>query len=108
MKQPDTTHKIIIGAAQKMSGLKDESVDLIVTSPPYPMIEMWDEIMARQNPAIKAALLANNGLEAFELMHRELDKVWRESARVVKSGGFICVNIGDATRTIDKKFPTLP
>ncbi len=28
MKQPDTTHKIIIGAAQKMSGLKDESVDL--------------------------------------------------------------------------------
>ena len=38
--------------------------------------------------------------EAFELMHRELDKVWNEVDRVMKKGGFVCVNIGDATRNL--------
>lgn len=37
-------------------------------------------------------------------MHQELDKVWKECFRVIKPGGFLCVNIGDATRTINGKF----
>ena len=40
-----TTHKIHFSLAQQMQELSDSSVDLVVTSPPYPMIEMWDEIM---------------------------------------------------------------
>ena len=42
-----------------MSYTADESVNLIVTSPPYPMIEMWDEIMSTQNPKIGKALTTN-------------------------------------------------
>ena len=42
-----TIAKLICGPAQFMAGIADESVDLIVTSPPYPMVEMWDEIFAR-------------------------------------------------------------
>jgi DNA modification methylase len=87
-----------------MSQLKNESVDIVVTSPPYPMIEMWDDIMANQNPAIKTALESNKPREAFELMHLELDKVWSECWRVLKNGSFLCINIGDATRTIDGEF----
>ena len=45
-----------------------------------------------------------NGLFAFELMHIELDKVWNEVFRVLKEGGIACINIGDATRTINKNF----
>lgn len=37
-------------------------------------------------------------------MHQELDKVWEECYRVIKPGGFMCVNIGDATRTINGNF----
>ena len=37
-------------------------------------------------------------------MHLELDKVWNEVNRVVKKGGFVCVNIGDATRTLGENF----
>src|SRR5680860_1025544 len=92
-------HKVIIGTAQKMDQLKSNSVDLVVTSPPYPMIEMWDNIMIEQNPAIGIHLNNNDGLRAFELMHLELDKVWKEVARVLKPGGFVCVNIGEATRS---------
>jgi len=103
-----TFHKKYIGAAQNMQQLKDNSIDLVVTSPPYPMIEMWDEIMGLQNPKITTALDNNEAHLAFELMHVELDKIWAETARVLKDGGFACINIGDATRTIDKKFALYP
>jgi DNA modification methylase len=108
MKTETTTHKIIIGAAQKMEQIKDGSIELVVTSPPYPMIEMWDTIMAKQNPDIETALNNNDAAKAFELMHLELDKVWAEVARVLIVGGFACINIGDATRTINGEFSLYP
>lgn len=98
-----TTHKLIIGAAQRMAAIGDESVNLVVTSPPYPMIEMWDEVFAMQNKRI-GEVLQTEPQSAFELMHRELDKVWQECFRVLAPGGFLCINIGDATRTIEGNF----
>jgi len=100
----ETKHNINIGMAQDMSLIKDNSIDLIVTSPPYPMIEMWDEIMGLQNPEINTALKNGEGNLAFELMHKELDKVWCECFRSLKAGGIACINIGDATRTINDNF----
>ena len=98
-----TFHKIFFGNSKNMSSVEDNSVDLIVTSPPYPMIEMWDDIMSLQNPHIKDNILSNPHL-AFELMHKELDAIWKDCFRVLKDGGFICINIGDATRTINGDF----
>lgn len=98
-----TTHSIYFASSQNMQCINDATVDLIVTSPPYPMIEMWDEVMAKQNPMISNSLSGNPAL-AFELMHQELDKVWAECYRVIKDGGVMCVNIGDATRTLNKEF----
>ena len=40
-----TTHNILFQDARNLKEIPSESVDLIVTSPPYPMIEMWDEMM---------------------------------------------------------------
>lgn len=99
-----TQHKIIFKDSRKMKQLTNGSIDLIVTSPPYPMIEMWDEIFIKQNSKIGDALYNRNGPLAFELMHQELDKVWGEAYRVLKDGGIACINIGDATRTIDGRF----
>lgn len=99
-----TTHQIIFKNAQGMFEIEDESIDLIITSPPYPMIEMWDEIFTKQNPKILKALNASDGSAAFELMHQILDRVWDEIYRVLKPGAIACVNIGDATRTIDGHF----
>ncbi|MEZ4856863.1 MAG: site-specific DNA-methyltransferase [Gelidibacter sp.] len=108
MNIKQTTHNTIIGAAQKMTQIENDSVDLVVTSPPYPMIEMWDDIMALQNTEISFALSNNKAQLAFELMHFELDKIWSEVARVLKNGGFACINIGDATRTINNQFALYP
>ena len=102
-KMTHTNHSIYISSAQDMGRLKSESIDLVVTSPPYPMIEMWDDIMSAQNPSIKEALTSKPEL-AFELMHQELDKVWSECYRLLKDGGLMCINIGDATRSINKEF----
>ena len=71
-----TTAKLICGPAQFMAGIADESVDLIVTSPPYPMVEMWDEIFALQDGRIGEQLSCGKGQAAFALMHELLDAVW--------------------------------
>jgi len=99
-----TSHQIYFKNAIELRELPDDSIDLMVTSPPYPIIEMWDGIFSEQNSAIKDALEQNDGNKAFELMHQELDKVWAEVFRVLKQGGFACINIGDATRKIGKEF----
>ena len=103
-----TVHQIIFSNSKNMRDVPDESIDLVVTSPPYPMIEMWDRVFAEQNPRIGKALKNNDGPAAFEYMHKELDQVWDETYRVVKQGGIVCVNIGDATRTIDGNFALYP
>lgn len=99
-----TNHKLIAGNSANLSSVNDESVNLIVTSPPYPMIEMWDDLFVSQDQSIKDALSNGNGLEAFYKMHAILDSVWIECDRVLSKNGFICINIGDATRTIDDCF----
>ena len=99
-----TLHKLFFSNSNNMQEIQDETIDLMVTSPPYPMIEMWDEIFSKQNPLIKEKLNNKKGYEAFELMNQELDKVWKEVYRVLKYGGFACINIGDAARKIGKEF----
>ena len=84
--------------------LDEGSVDLVVTSPPYPMIEMWDEAFGRQRPSAAEALAEGEGPRGFELMHEVLDAAWAEVHRVLRSGGIACVNIGDATRTLGEDF----
>jgi DNA modification methylase len=100
----ETSHQIIFDNSNNMSTIPSESISLVVTSPPYPMIKMWDDIFISQNPAIGDALKHQKGYKAFELMHRILDEVWNEVYRVLKNGGIACINIGDATRTINDDF----
>ena len=97
-------HRIFFESSNKMDAVEDGSVDLVVTSPPYPMIEMWDQQFSQINPKIKECLERNEGINAFELMHQELDKTWNEIYRVLKDGAIICINIGDATRKIGDSF----
>lgn len=103
-----TTHKHYICNAAKMAAVADRSVNLVVTSPPYPMIDMWDEIFSHQDRKIEKALKKPDGALAFERMHQVLDRVWKEMFRVLSPGGFACINIGDATRTLGNNFALYP
>ncbi len=35
-----TSHAVVVGDARELTTVADDSVELVVTSPPYPMIEM--------------------------------------------------------------------
>lgn len=99
-----TTHQIFLDDARHMSTLPDECVDLVVTSPPYPMIQPWDGQFSEMSSAVKTALEKKNGPLAFELMHQQLDMAWVQMLRVLKPGAIACINIGDATRSIGGQF----
>jgi DNA modification methylase len=110
-----TEHKVILGNSQQMPELADSSIQLMVTSPPYPMIKMWDTQFSAINPQIAMlwhALDAGGREETvnqiYDAMHESLAKVWREAFRVLADGGIACINIGDATRTVNGKFRLFP
>jgi modification methylase len=104
-----TTHKIIYGdSAIALRDLQRRSADLLVTSPPYPMIEMWDALFTRLDPGIGEMLEGSDGDSAHEAMHRLLDRVWKSADSRMKVGSTACINIGDATRTMDGSFRLFP
>lgn len=103
-----TTHKTIIGDSKDLSSIPASSIHLVVTSPPYPMVEMWDNLFCQQDPTIRPALTSGDGLTAYDKMHVLLNAVWTECDRVLVDGGFLCINIGDATRTIQGRFQLYP
>jgi DNA modification methylase len=103
-----TQHTIRFAAAAGLEELEKDCVDLVVTSPPYPMIQMWDGLFGGLSPKISTALTQADGPRAFELMHEELDQVWMQLHRILKPGGLVCINVGDATRTLASEFRLYP
>lgn len=96
-------HKIY-NCSLSEKGLNKDSVDLIVTSPPYPMISMWDDCFLKQNPLIQKYMGYNMPENVYLEMHRVLENVWCECIYALKPGGFICINIGDATKSYEHNF----
>lgn len=119
MQEIKTIHKIIIGDSRRMEELDDETVHLMVTSPPYPMIEIWDDLFRGLDERIdkawkKMEVETSKGKrerlvrEIYELMHENLAKVWKETYRVLVNGGLACINIGDVTRSFNGIFRLFP
>jgi len=79
-----TAHSLRCSDARDLSGLQNESVHLIVTSPPY-----WT---LKDYPPNDRQLGA---VEDYEKFLDELDRVWTECARVLVPGGRICCVVGD-------------
>jgi len=100
----ETEHRVVVGDSRELDEVDDDSVELVVTSPPYPMIEMWDGTFAELSPEAEEELESGNGRGAFESMQQKLDEVWSELERVLVDGGVACVNVGDATRKVDGSF----
>lgn len=80
-----TSHRLRLGDARDLSWIPDGSVHLVVTSPPY-----W---------TLKQYAPGNEGqmghFTDYEHFLQELDRVWRECARVLVGGGRICCVVGD-------------
>jgi len=78
-----TNHKIICGDARRMDYIDDESVHLLITSPPYWQLKDYGD--QRQI----------GYHDSYENYINHLNLVWQESFRVLKPGCRMCINIGD-------------
>lgn len=78
-----TTHRLILGDSRNLSRIKDKSVHLIITSPPYWQLKDY----------------GNDGQigfhDSYESYINNLNAVWAECYRVLHDGCRLCINIGD-------------
>jgi DNA modification methylase len=79
-----TKHTLRLGDARDLSWIPDDSVHLVVTSPPYWTLKKYEDNKRQLGEILDYASFLD-----------ELDKVWRECARVLAPGGRVCCVVGD-------------
>lgn len=87
-------YKIFFSTSEKMSKIKNDSVDLMITSPPY-----WDlkNYEAEDQIGYK---------EDYQTYLNRLYYVWSETKRVLKKNGVAIININ--TKVFERKLRLLP
>lgn len=79
-----TVHILKLGDARNLDHLRDQSVHLVVTSPPYWTLKEYSVHQGQLGI-----------IESYEEFLSELDKVWAECLRVLVPGGRVCCVVGD-------------
>ncbi len=83
-----TSHTLYWGDAREFPHIADESVHLVVTSPPYWNLKRYNESVGQMGH-----------IDEYELFLAELDKVWREVYRVLVPGGRLVCVVGDVCQS---------
>lgn len=76
-------HTCIIGDSRRMSEIKDSTIQLVVTSPPYWQLKDYGE----------SDQIGFN--QSYEDYINNLNLVWNECYRILEDGCRLCINIGD-------------
>lgn len=84
VSQLQTKHLLEKRDSRDLSSLEDNSIQLAITSPPYWNLKKYDHFEEQ---------LGN--IDEYEKFHHELNKVWRETLRVLEPGGRLIVIVGD-------------
>jgi len=84
VKTIPTAHHLFAGDARDMSNLEDESIHLVLTSPPYWTLKEYRESEAQLGH-----------VEDYDEFLIELDKVWGHCFRVLVPGGRLICVVGD-------------
>jgi DNA modification methylase len=79
-----THHKLILGDARKLNRIKDSTVHLVLTSPPYWTLKDYNKIPGQLG-----------SITNYERFLDELDRCWRECFRVLVSRGRLVIVVGD-------------
>jgi modification methylase len=79
-----TTHRLINGDARNLGFIKDESVHLVLTSPPY-----WNLKRYQENPN------QLGHIQDYQVFLDELEKVWKHVFRILVPGGRLVCVVGD-------------
>ncbi|MCI4626540.1 MAG: hypothetical protein L3V56_11345 [Candidatus Magnetoovum sp. WYHC-5] len=94
----NTSHRVIIGDSRYMLEVPDETVHLIITSPPYWQLKDYGD---------KNQIGYNDSYEEYI---NNLNLVWAECFRVLYDGCRLCINVGDqfARSTYYGRYKVIP
>jgi DNA modification methylase len=79
-----THHKLILGDARKLNRIKDATVHLVVTSPPYWTLKDYNKTPGQLG-----------SIADYERFLDELDRCWHECLRVLVPRGRLVIVVGD-------------
>lgn len=79
-----TTHRLIQGDARRLDFIPDESIHLVVTSPPYWILKRYNE-----NPD------QLGHVDDYEQFIQDLSQVWEHVYRILVPGGRLVCIVGD-------------
>ncbi len=84
MTNQKTTHRLVHGDARDLSFIQDESIHLVITSPPYWILKKYNEHPDQLGH-----------IEDYEQFIGELSKVWNHCYRILVPGGRLVCVVGD-------------
>jgi DNA modification methylase len=84
MSEQKTKHRLIQGDARDLSFIQDQSIHLVITSPPYWTLKRYHEHPGQMGH-----------IENYETFIAELSKVWRHCYRILVPGGRLICVVGD-------------
>jgi len=88
MREIPTRHDLWCGDARSVARIPDESIHLVVTSPPYFDLKTYPD----QDAQLGA-------IHDYEVFLKELDRVWAECYRALVKGGRLIIVVGDVCRS---------
>lgn len=83
-QQLPTRHELILGDSRQASELEENSIHLVVTSPPYWTLKRYNEHDDQLGHVV-----------GYEEFNDALDEVWRNCYRALVPGGRLIINVGD-------------
>jgi len=88
----DYINKVFFKSSQNMSEIPDNTIHLIVTSPPYYNIKDYSKDGYQTNKHSLQNVNDLGSIESYENYINELLKVWKECERVLKPNGKLVIN----------------
>lgn len=86
-----TEHELYQGDARDLSMLDPESVELVVTSPPYFNLKDYENGTGGEDQL--------GDINDYEGFNEQIDQVWRQCYEKLIPGGRLCVVVGDVLRS---------
>jgi DNA modification methylase len=80
----ETHHRIVLGDARALAGVADQSVHLVLTSPPYWTLKRYREVAGQLGHVAD-----------YREFLAALEQVWRECFRALVPGGRLIIVVGD-------------
>ena len=91
VKSLPSSHELYQGDARDLSMLDEESVDLVVTSPPYFNLKDYENSTGGEDQL--------GDIDDYEHFNNQVDQVWRQAYEKLVPGGRMVVVVGDVLRS---------